>query len=436
VPWIDVSVSEAWRLKELKSENSRLKQMLDNVALKKVPSKTWYIPPAIVNPSSVNHFGPYASYLYEKEFIMITRIVIAALALTLAGCRHPIEIIGQGDVLSATGDRDCLLEDFQAGKKNCSKNNVTTSYQETYFAVPRKGWQFGGWGTYCSYGVPTDQCSFNVSDEAINEFSLEEVPPLTAYFRREVTAGHKALLMGHSFFEPFSARLPEYAASAGFDDHIQDKFFSGGGGGAPSAFWNDTGSENNVGIKQVLDVGGITLFGMTYYPNPDRENNLQGYKNWIDYALKNNDNFTVFIGAPWNLNPATIPAQKYKKDWLEFETAEIHDFIDQLRDAYPSLAFYCIPYGLGASELRIKLATGKLPDIESLNPSAGPGDWIYSDDLGHASDMLTRLGSLIWLKAIYGVDLNEYNYDHPYSVNLKAMATKILNQHNHHYDAP
>lgn len=87
----------------------------------------------------------------------------------------------------------------------------------------------------------------------------------------------------------------KYAASAGFDDHTQDKFFSGGGGGAPSAFWNDTGSDNNVGIKQVLDAGGISLFGMTYYPDPDRENNLQGYKNWINYALKNYDNFTVFI---------------------------------------------------------------------------------------------------------------------------------------------
>jgi len=55
---------------------------------------------------------------------MITRVVIAALALTLAGCRHPIEIIGQGDVLSATGDRDCLLEDLQASKKICCLSRI------------------------------------------------------------------------------------------------------------------------------------------------------------------------------------------------------------------------------------------------------------------------------------------------------------------------
>ena len=70
------------------------------------------------------------------------------LSLGISACRHPIEIVGEGDVMSATGTRDCLLEDFQARLANCVNNDVRKSGQETYYAVPRKRWQFGGWGTY------------------------------------------------------------------------------------------------------------------------------------------------------------------------------------------------------------------------------------------------------------------------------------------------
>jgi hypothetical protein len=364
---------------------------------------------------------------------MIIRIIVVALALTLASCKHPIEIIGHGDVLSASGNRDCLLEDFQAGNKNCSENDVSSRYEETYFAVPRKGWQFGGWVTYCAKGTPADQCSFSISKENIEDAAWEQAPPLGAYFRREVTAGHKALMMGHSFFDPIANIFPGYAASAGFGGHTQDDFFSGGDGGAPIAFWSDTGSRNNIGIKQVLDQGAITLFGMTLYPHEDRDYDLQGYKNWIDYALQSSDNFTVFIGMPWLTHPAALSAKQYKKDWLEMEAAEIHDFIDQLRAAYPNLEFYCIPYGMGPVELKKMFDAGQLPEFEHL-VSTGSGSYIFSDDLGHGSDIINRVSALIWLKAIYGVDLDEYSYNHPYSVDLKALATRIMNQHDHHYD--
>ena len=62
-------------------------------------------------------------------------IVLAALSLLAMACSHPIEIVGEGDVLSATGDRDCLLEEFHAGIEKCSKNTVLGEYMETYSAV-------------------------------------------------------------------------------------------------------------------------------------------------------------------------------------------------------------------------------------------------------------------------------------------------------------
>ena len=38
-------------------------------------------------------------------------------------------VIGQGDVISASGARNCRLQDFNAGRENCTQNLVVASYQ-------------------------------------------------------------------------------------------------------------------------------------------------------------------------------------------------------------------------------------------------------------------------------------------------------------------
>jgi hypothetical protein len=48
-------------------------------------------------------------------------VSVAVLILLNFACNHPIEIIGDGDVTSTTGTRNCYLEDFKAGKENCTK---------------------------------------------------------------------------------------------------------------------------------------------------------------------------------------------------------------------------------------------------------------------------------------------------------------------------
>ena len=77
-------------------------------------------------------------------------VLLVLTVSTLTACRHPIFIIGEGDVTSASGDRDCLLEDFQAEAPGCTENTVKGSYSEAYSAVPRPGWQFAAWGIYCA----------------------------------------------------------------------------------------------------------------------------------------------------------------------------------------------------------------------------------------------------------------------------------------------
>jgi hypothetical protein len=95
-------------------------------------------------------------------------------SLFLYACSHPIEIVGQGDVTSASGNRNCYLEDFQTAKTNCTKNYAIGAYRETYYAIPRAGCKFDHWVTYCPTATPPNYaCSFNTPAEAVSQFCSE-----------------------------------------------------------------------------------------------------------------------------------------------------------------------------------------------------------------------------------------------------------------------
>ena len=112
---------------------------------------------------------------------------ICTALLLLQACSHPIEIEGEGDVTSASGTRNCLLEDFQAGLDNCSKNHVIGAYEETYYATARPGWFFDHWATYCqNAAAPNYDCTFNVPEATVQQFWGQTMPPLRAVFKAGV----------------------------------------------------------------------------------------------------------------------------------------------------------------------------------------------------------------------------------------------------------
>lgn len=103
------------------------------------------------------------------------------LPILLIACSHPLEIVGQGDIASASGERDCTLQDFQSGATVCSENRVATDYAETYTAVAHAGWKFYGWQNYCS-DTGAAPCSFDFQATAVGHFWGITVPPLVAVF--------------------------------------------------------------------------------------------------------------------------------------------------------------------------------------------------------------------------------------------------------------
>ena len=100
-------------------------------------------------------------------------LAVLALLGLLTACTHPLEIVGQGDLLSATGENDCLLE-----QQPCEAVAVT-EYIETYTAVPRPGFVFAGWEGCES---DTNECSFNVPEAVVIDNWFTTAPPLIATF--------------------------------------------------------------------------------------------------------------------------------------------------------------------------------------------------------------------------------------------------------------
>ena len=92
-----------------------------------------------------------------------------ALLLTclVSACYHPLEIVGQGDIVSSTGTRNCSFEE-----QPC-ENMVEGEYSVTYTAVPRDGWTFVGWEN-CGHQFP--QCTFDLSQEVVEQFPELSVP--------------------------------------------------------------------------------------------------------------------------------------------------------------------------------------------------------------------------------------------------------------------
>jgi hypothetical protein len=95
------------------------------------------------------------------------------LLAVVAACSHPLEIEGNGDIVSSTGKNDCLWED-----RPCA-NYVAGDYSVTYTALPAAGWVFSGWEG-CNGQWP--QCSFNVPGSTVNAHWGKTAPALKASF--------------------------------------------------------------------------------------------------------------------------------------------------------------------------------------------------------------------------------------------------------------
>jgi len=371
---------------------------------------------------------------------VVSKLALLVLSVLAVGCSHPIQIIGEGDVTSASGKRDCLLENYQEGATNCTKNYAlgVGGYHETYYGVARSGWRFHRWVNCLS--ATDNACEFHVPQNVVQSYWGKTAPALVAIYRPLVNTGFDTLFMGHSRFFPVANGMPFHvgpAGQAGFPDHTQSSVEAPGVAGSPLWFWENI--ETRSAIQAQLNTGNIDLLGMTYhYDSPG----MEGYRNWVSYALSKNPDTRFFIGMPQPWYPGDNNSAAYQAIW-ESEHVVAHTIIDTLRAEYPHVDFFCIPYGQSGVELHELHSAGNLPDVVSLiKPDASyiiePDDTsvFWDNRYAHPNQILIDLSELVWLKAIYDVDLSTYDDGSSYITDLKAIATSIVDSHDPDYNAP
>ena len=253
----------------------------------------------------------------------------------------------------------------------------------------------------------------------------------------EETEGYEMLLIGNSFFRPYAEKLDELAIEAGFENHSSTRIIRGGDNGRPINFWNDSTTVEHNQIKATLDQGTIDFFGMTAGHEPD--DRIEGHRAWIEYALQSNPDINIFIAIPqidfpadWDERAEEFGFDSILELYPFFVNDIVHDsMVDQLRIEFPSTNIFTIPTGWTSVHLdQMNMNNQLLDNITRFGPQETS---LFTDDKGHQGDIIREAGGLLWLKSIYDVDLNMFDYDTGFETDLKAIAETIVNGHDPNY---
>ena len=251
------------------------------------------------------------------------------------------------------------------------------------------------------------------------------------------TQGYNMLLIGNSFFKPYAEKLDDLSILAGFENHSSTRITRGGENGRPINFWNDSDSNEHIQIKAALDAGNIDVFGMT--AGHETEDRTEGHRSWINYALQNNPNITIFIAIPQIDFPADWEqrAKEYGFDTIQelydYFVNDIvhHEIVDQLRDEFPSTEIFTIPTGWTSVKLdQMNRDNELLDDIARFGPQPTS---LFTDNKGHQGNIIRETGSLLWLSSIYGVDLSTFSYEIGFNTDLHEIAKQIMDSHDSNY---
>lgn len=262
--------------------------------------------------------------------------------------------------------------------------------------------------------------------------------------------GLNSLYMGHSYFRKQAEAMQEYAEIAGIEGHQTTSFFHGGYKGSAAAIWEDVVPGSKANVEAELDAGDIQMFGMTLFVDADAvegdlthpDSQVQGMKNWIEYARERNPDTIFFIALPWLGGPLTYVGETgdpHTSGYLEYEAAildseeALEGMVDELRETFTDSEIFLNAYGQGSLELRTRYNQGNLPDVDTL-VSDGDQLGIHSDTHGHAEQLLTDLNTLIWMESLYGYNVLEFEKEYSYETDIKAIAHEVAGRQNPAYN--
>lgn len=143
-------------------------------------------------------------------------LVTLTLILLLQACKHPLIIVGEGDIVDLNGSgRGCTLEQFQSGDTACTDNESTGDYFVNFQAVPRPGWRFVRWEGPCGHLSVEPDCRIESPADWVAYWDLEfsdiDIPATIAVFEPE---DYPDFRLADEFLEDFVAEQPLFPGAA------------------------------------------------------------------------------------------------------------------------------------------------------------------------------------------------------------------------------
>ncbi|MEM1227469.1 MAG: EF-hand domain-containing protein [Planctomycetota bacterium] len=233
--------------------------------------------------------------------------------------------------------------------------------------------------------------------------------------------GYNCLFMGHSYFVPIVKHIDEHAKKLGLSHHQQYVAPSGGASGSPGRLW----TSEKAGVqhaKTLLESGKVELLALTFHYEGS---SLKDYRRWVDLALEHNPNTVIVIQSPWSIkNQKQLPEYS---DTVTQAVQAVHAIMDELRAEFPDTTFLCVPQGQWMVELWRLFEGGQLPELTQF-VGKGRGKLqqaLFRDEFGHGGELAEKEGALLWLRVLYGVDLDSYPHSTNTKADLKSLAQSI-----------
>jgi len=240
-----------------------------------------------------------------------------------------------------------------------------------------------------------------------------------------LTKGYNCVFMGHSFFYPIAETFDKVAIANGFPEHQQLLRKAGATKGTPGWLWQNLPKDDEVWTKLANEDVDLLCFPHHHISGC----RLEDYCNWIDYARKRNPHITIAIAAPWG-PLCNVPPDQFSEFYRTQFEIPVHAIVDELRKRYPDNAIFVIPHGKGVADLYAKFKAGEIPELTQVLPAAGDeaAESFFADTGAHIGRMPLVLSQLIWLAAIYQVDVRKIDWDTGYKFDLKTMAYEIVSK--------
>ena len=151
----------------------------------------------------------------------------------------------------------------------------------------------------------------------------------------------------------------------------------------------------------------------------------QAVWNFTSYALQQNPNTRIGLAMPWSDFPEDyVDAAEHRNATDQAIHCGKHGFAPEFR--FNNADVFTFYHGAAAYELREMFEAGNLSDVNQLRgPSATS---LFTDQKGHAGQIVKDLGTLLWLAAIHGVDPMTMPEFTQYDADIRLIARAILDE--------